>query len=441
MVEGVGPPVISPDVLIIGGGVAGLWLLNDLHRDYATLLLERETLGGGQTCHSHVYIHRGHVYKESQADLITALQGVTETWNERLEDRQLRKVTEWSYFVWSNAADADQRAKLWSSFQLDGFQECRDDPTCARVFKRAIVDRAFRCPEAALNGEELVDALRRDVDQYIRHIQAVDHIEADTGDRRVKEIHITMAAGERLVIAPGALVLAAGRGNQALLDLVYKRSGTPPEVEGVGPEQQIRKAHMLVVKGELEPLAAVLPDLAGLFIVSRQCEDGQVAWLISDHRSELIKSRADWEKYDAQWWLPKVLEFLEFVAPRYFALADRPNLQWGVYEAPKAERKSSENEVGSAGEIPHEEKVEQFEFVNLFVIWPTKLTLAPKTSEEVRHRLHAQRTITTPNPYGQENSLPTPWTDSWQKPETGVEYWKRPGTFMSWDEFRDRYQL
>jgi len=40
----------STDIVIFGGGVAGLWLLNRLRREgYDVLLLESRTLGGGQT--------------------------------------------------------------------------------------------------------------------------------------------------------------------------------------------------------------------------------------------------------------------------------------------------------------------------------------------------------------------------------------------------------
>ena len=41
------------DVAIFGGGVAGLWLLNRLHREgYQALLLEADRLGAGQTRYS-----------------------------------------------------------------------------------------------------------------------------------------------------------------------------------------------------------------------------------------------------------------------------------------------------------------------------------------------------------------------------------------------------
>lgn len=51
------------DALIIGGGVAGLWLLNRLRNEgYQALLLEQEALGTGQSIASQGMIHGGIKY-------------------------------------------------------------------------------------------------------------------------------------------------------------------------------------------------------------------------------------------------------------------------------------------------------------------------------------------------------------------------------------------
>ena len=51
------------DALIIGGGGAGLWLLDEMVRaGLAVLLLEREALGAGQTVSSQGIVHGGIKY-------------------------------------------------------------------------------------------------------------------------------------------------------------------------------------------------------------------------------------------------------------------------------------------------------------------------------------------------------------------------------------------
>src|SRR5690606_11727556 len=53
----------STDVLIVGGGIAGLWLDARLRRaGFATLLVEKGSLGGGQSVKSQGIIHGGTKY-------------------------------------------------------------------------------------------------------------------------------------------------------------------------------------------------------------------------------------------------------------------------------------------------------------------------------------------------------------------------------------------
>jgi glycerol-3-phosphate dehydrogenase len=57
------PSVISTDVLIVGAGVAGLWLNARLRRQgFSTVLVESASLGGGQSVKSQGIIHGGAKY-------------------------------------------------------------------------------------------------------------------------------------------------------------------------------------------------------------------------------------------------------------------------------------------------------------------------------------------------------------------------------------------
>ena len=58
-----GSPVIQTDIAIIGGGIAGLWTLNQLrNRGYNAVLFEQEALGSYQTVGSQGMIHGGIKY-------------------------------------------------------------------------------------------------------------------------------------------------------------------------------------------------------------------------------------------------------------------------------------------------------------------------------------------------------------------------------------------
>src|SRR3990167_3926957 len=69
------PKIAAADIIIFGGGVAGLWLLNRLRQSgFSAILFESNALGGGQTNKSQGIIHGGLKYalqgkltKEAQA--------------------------------------------------------------------------------------------------------------------------------------------------------------------------------------------------------------------------------------------------------------------------------------------------------------------------------------------------------------------------------------
>ena len=73
--------------------------------------------GDGQTCHSHVYLHQGHLYRD--VGLAERLRDVTQHWKDWLASRpnpRLGVVP--SYFGFVNPADAQQKEALWNDPRL-----------------------------------------------------------------------------------------------------------------------------------------------------------------------------------------------------------------------------------------------------------------------------------------------------------------------------------
>lgn len=105
---------VRADVLILGGGITGLWLLNELHRKgYSALLLERRELGGEQTCHSHVYLHQGYLY--NMADLAARIKGVRAAWDGWMQQHSHQRWSDCSYFGFRSPYDASQKGSAQES--------------------------------------------------------------------------------------------------------------------------------------------------------------------------------------------------------------------------------------------------------------------------------------------------------------------------------------
>src|SRR4051794_3837180 len=76
------------DIIICGGGIAGLWLGNTLTRaGYNVILIEKDRLGAGQTLASQGMIHGGQKYVLSGAPTshAAALSRMPERWQACLE--------------------------------------------------------------------------------------------------------------------------------------------------------------------------------------------------------------------------------------------------------------------------------------------------------------------------------------------------------------------
>ena len=100
---------IRVDVAIVGGGIAGLWLLNVLRtRGYSAVLVERSAFGDGQTICSQGMIHGGLKYAlgGSFTTAAEAIAAMPQRWRKNLAgdgDVDLRGVEVLSdrYYLWT----------------------------------------------------------------------------------------------------------------------------------------------------------------------------------------------------------------------------------------------------------------------------------------------------------------------------------------------------
>lgn len=352
---------LSTDVLIVGGGIAGLWLNARLRRaGYATLLAERASLGGGQTVKSQGIIHGGAKYalhgalsgaSEAIADMPrrwrAALAGSGE-----LDLSGVRLLSE-AHYLWSPGTLAGNLAGFFASKAV----RSRVDPVRGDDLPAALQHPAFKGRVYRLN--ELVV----DVPSLIGRLAEL----AGDGLLAAREI-VPLHEGGELVgllvdgraVRARRIVLCAGQGNAGLLAALGLDR----------PAMQTRPLHMVMLAAPtLKPLYAHC--LGGgpkprLTVTSHPAADGQWVWYLGGELAE-----AEGVARDASQQIAQARRELGELLP----WVDLGEARWATLRVDRAEPAQSG--------LTRPDNAFLAEQGRLLVGWPTKLALAPDLADRV----------------------------------------------------------
>ena len=210
---------IQIDIVIAGGGIAGLWLLNVLRsRGYSVVLLEAERLGGAQTLSSQGIVHGGMKYALGGA-LTPASEALSQApgrWRACLRGtgevnlRGLEPLCD-RFHLFAGGGALGRLAAFFASKALHSRVELLD----RHDHPEALRDDAFRGPvyrleDFVLDTSALVERLATlGSGNIYRHSLTADACTLD-GDVQVRLTDCNLSANR--------LILAAGDGNDALLD-------------------------------------------------------------------------------------------------------------------------------------------------------------------------------------------------------------------------------
>ena len=139
---------INSDVVIIGGGVAGLWLLNRLNDlGYNALLIEKEGIGGTQTLCSQGIIHGGVKYSLGGAltGAASAISEMPSRWMNCLQnkgeiDLSATNVLSQNQLMWSNQGLSSKLTSFFSSRVLNGKVSMLEEHEFPELFKNSLTE-------------------------------------------------------------------------------------------------------------------------------------------------------------------------------------------------------------------------------------------------------------------------------------------------------------
>ncbi|MEM9744696.1 MAG: FAD-dependent oxidoreductase [Pseudomonadota bacterium] len=379
------------DALIIGGGVAGLWLLHKLTaRGYDAALLSAGPLGEGQSLAAQGIIHSGLKYgqRTDRQALRDGLKTMPDRWRAALagkpqpQDPDLMAVRVLSdgCYLFAGRSPLDRLRQRIAHRALAG-EAARVEPSAWAAHFRGLgfAGEVVRLNEPVVDARSLIDALHALLASRCYQLR----VEADALQIAATGVELTMP-GHR--IRATRLILAAGTGNAELLTALGPK--TPPD-RGVR-----RPLHQVVVHHpELPPLYGHCLTGARraeprLTITSHPRGDGASDWYLGG-RLATTGSERDAAK--------------QLAHARRELRACLPGFPWdrAEFTSVRVDRAEPAQRPGSRAAV--------FDEGPLIWGWPVKLTLAPDFADLVCEKLAASTAGTgarIPGEVGQRLPLP-----------------------------------
>ncbi len=387
-------PVLNVDIAIVGGGIAGLWLLAWLRqRGYGALLIENQRLGAGQTLCAQGIIHGGAKYSLGGqiSDSAAAIAGMPEAWRRCLRGegdldlRAARLVADHQY-LWATRAPTSRLAAFFASTLMRDRMEkiaeadIDDYPPVLRHprFRGAV----YRLDEPIVDVASVLAALAEPQREAIILHQGPAMPTADG------TFTLRYAGRQTWAIRPVYTVFAAGAGNAVLPWATL----------------QLRPLHMVMARGPALPgplhahcLGA--SDTPRLTVTSHHDAEGRLVWYLG---GGLAEGGVERNRYD------------QIQAARRELKALLPWVDWSSVEFATFTVQRAEAQQPRGGR-PAEPGI--FRNERVLAVWPTKLALAPLLAERVEAMLHTLGA--RPRPV---NLLPLA---TWPRPLVAVPPWDR----------------
>lgn len=353
---------INTDVVIVGGGIAGLWLNARLHQlGYSTLLIERDSLGGGQSVRSQGIIHGGTKY--TLAGTLTgaseAIAGMPKRWRDCLAgmgelDLTSIKVLSPHHYLWSPGNIAGNLMSFFASKALRSrVQLVKGNDLPIALQNSQFKGKAYRLDEIVLDIPSVIQRLVELSDKRVCKAKQIVPLSP------IKQGEKFCIKADDIEIQTQQIILSAGEGNGQLI----KTFGLTK------PVMQVRPLHMVLVKSPaLKPLFAhclgvgVKPRVT---ITTHRHRDGSLIWYIG---GELAEEAGVARNEAAQ------IEHAKIELAKLVPWIDLTLAQWATLRVNRAEPAQTNLMRPDSA------------FINvqapIIIGWPTKLALAPDFADQ-----------------------------------------------------------
>ncbi len=372
------------DIAIIGGGIAGLWLLSLLRRrGYGAVLVESHGIGAGQTLCSQGIIEGGQWRRTGDDAPPEEVQAASGRWHRCLAGegevdlRGVEVLADHQYLWWATDPFRVRLGRLLRRRSavvatVPDLGPPEDDLPPA-LNEAGSLGEVFRVDGLVLDTASLVRTLAESHRERLFRIENHAVVAADGG------VALRRAGGESLVLRPRRAIFTAGAGNAAL---------------GWAPVK-LRPMHMVMVRGESLP-GGVYAHVQGtgekprLTITSHHDAEGRTVWYLG---GELAQGGARREP----------AEQVRLARRELAALLPWVDLRDAEFATLRVERAAARPRAGDSPDLPGTLRVG-----TAMAAWPTRLALTPLLGDRVLAALERDGIEPQPTDLGALDGWPHP---------------------------------
>ncbi|QDT39987.1 glycerol-3-phosphate dehydrogenase [Gimesia alba] len=407
----------SADLIIFGGGIAGLWTLSEASRlGYRAVLLEAFTLGSGQTIASQGIIHGGLKYT-LQGMMTGSARRIREMpliWRKSLAGEQRPDLSQTEIrshhcYLWRTESLSSRLGMFGAKMGLQVVPQNLAPEDAPEVLANCpgsigVMEEQVISPYSLISN--FADSIRNQIFKYDPE-QLKFQLDSNGN---ITAVQIQNASGEPLSIETEAVLLTAGRGNERLRIQARRQADS-----NSSPCMQTRPLHMALVRGDLPAFSGHCVDGAKtrVTITSDTDSTGRTVWQLGGQVAEVGVNLTR-------------RELITHAASELAACVpgiDLTGLEWNTYAVDRAEG------VTKSGLRPETPQI--LKEGNLLTAWPAKLALAPRLAEEVCQNLSLMNVVPT--------AVDTSWLDvfsSLPTPEVAQPPWETAENWVTLNEIQ-----
>ncbi len=352
--------MFSVDIVILGGGIAGLWSLTKLHScGYPAILLEQNTLGAVQTLASQAMIHGGQKYTLSGrlSKHATNIASMPDIWDKCLNgageiDLTDVKILSNSQIMWA-ANNLTAKAGIFAAsktVRAATEKIGKNDLPEALKIAANYDGAAYLLPEKVLDIKSLIKSFY--------NLNQKNIYKANITKIKNNANFVEITTSDNIKIKTKMLIATAGAGNEDILSML-----------GIAEKKtQRRPLKQIMIKSlpfSLYGHCIEAKPKPKFTVTSHPLEGGEYVWYFG---GAVAENTVNMNNIDA-------IKYAKSEILEIFPKVNWENKEWAIFDIDRAE---PYNRKGYLPQSPHIEK-----YGRVVIGWPVKLTFAPAFAEDI----------------------------------------------------------